>query len=85
MSEPEPAVHSFIVRLWLEDSGQAGTRVQWHGYITHLPGGEKKYLKSLDEIADFIAPYLGQQSVKAEHGPRKWLNSILKKMNAQLI
>ncbi|HYN85764.1 MAG TPA: hypothetical protein VER32_10945 [Pyrinomonadaceae bacterium] len=56
MSESD--VHSFIVKLWVEEaSGQVRSAV-WRGYITHVPSGERRYLKDLDEITAFITPYL---------------------------
>jgi hypothetical protein len=30
----------------------------WHGYITHVPDGERRYLKRLNEIVEFIKHYL---------------------------
>jgi hypothetical protein len=54
MASPESNVHSFIIKLWFEKA----SRVAWHGQITHLPGGEQRYLKNLDEISAFIQPFL---------------------------
>lgn len=60
----EPDSQSFIVKVWVEErAGKAGRGV-WHGYITHVWSHERRYLKDLDEIADFIAPYLEAMGVK---------------------
>ena len=57
-------MHSFIIKLSLEQApGRAG-RIIWHGYITHVPGGERSYLKDLDGVAAFITPYLESNGVK---------------------
>ena len=34
---PESKVHSFIVKLWLEDQTQRKGMGGWHGHITHSP------------------------------------------------
>jgi hypothetical protein len=51
-------VHSFIVKVWLEEDATKNSGSIWRGHITHVPSGEKRYLKSLGEIAVFIEPYL---------------------------
>jgi len=63
--------HSFMVRIWLEETvGEAGQAV-WRGHITHVPGGERRYLKDLDGIPVFITPYLREMG--AESGTRSWI------------
>ncbi len=64
MDEIESAAQSFIVRVWVEERAEEGDRGTWRGHITHVPGGERRYLKNLDEIGDFIAPYLEAMGVK---------------------
>jgi len=51
-------VHSFIVKVWIEEEGTKHSSTIWHGHITHVPSCEKRYLKNLDDIALFIQPYL---------------------------
>jgi hypothetical protein len=56
-------VHSFIVKVWLEkDATNSGKT--WRGHITHVPSGEKRYLKNLGEIAIFIEPYLRAMGIR---------------------
>ena len=55
MDLPESKVHSFIVKLWLEGESNLKT---WHGHITHVPSGERRYFKKLSEITDFVSEYL---------------------------
>jgi hypothetical protein len=66
-------VHSFIVKLWLEETNDDSEI--WRGYITHVPGGERRYLKDLDEIPIFIAPYVGAVGTRSTkwHSIRRWL------------
>ncbi|MDT7602292.1 MAG: hypothetical protein QOF61_289 [Acidobacteriota bacterium] len=60
MDLTESQVHSFIVKLWLDSVAEEAERAAWHGHITHVPGGERRYFKDLDEIRHFIEPYLGE-------------------------
>jgi hypothetical protein len=65
---PESNVHSFIVKLWLEESA-------WHGQITHVPSGERRYLKDLRDIVRFIKPYIGEADTTWVEQLRRWLKS----------
>ncbi len=75
MDENESEAQSFIVRVWVEERAEEGSRGTWRGHITHVPGGERRYLKNLDEIGDFIAPYLEAMGVKLamRWRMRRWL------------
>lgn len=56
--------HSFIVKIWLEEPAGGNRRATWRGHITHVPSGERRYLKNLWQIVAFIAPYLIAMGVK---------------------
>jgi hypothetical protein len=72
MDLSESEVHSFVVKLWLDSVADEAERVVWQGQITHVPGGERRYFRDLDEIRAFIEPYLGDTA--AERGRvRRWL------------
>ncbi len=60
----ETNTHSFIIRIWLEETDEEAGRVTWRGHITHVPSGERRYLKDLDDILAFIAPRLKEMGVK---------------------
>ena len=64
MDQPEPKVQSFIVKLWLEEADEETGKAVWRGHITHVPGGQRRYLKSQSDLRDFIGPYLEDMSVK---------------------
>ena len=75
--DKESKVQSFIVKLMLEDAGDETGMMVWHGYITHVPGGERRYLKSLSDITDFIEATLKETGV--DLGPsriRRWLRRL---------
>jgi hypothetical protein len=60
----EPYTHSFIVKVWLEETvEEAGTAI-WRGRVTHVPSGERRYITKLDDILAFIAPYLQGMGVR---------------------
>ena len=72
MSDPTPpnGINSletdtqvFVLRLWLEEAAEEG-QLTWRGHITHVFSGQRKYLKELGGIVDFIAPYLRGMGVK---------------------
>jgi len=69
-------VHSFIVKVWLEEEATNNSDTVWHGHISHVPSGEKRYLKNLDEIALFIQPYLEAMGVRfgLSDRIRRWLS-----------
>ena len=58
MDLSESQLHSFIIKLWLEDATEETNRPAWSGQIKHVPSGEHRYIRSFDEIADFIKPYM---------------------------
>jgi len=79
MDSLEPDAQSFIVKVWVEDgNGEAGQGV-WRGHITHIPSHERRYLKNLDEIPDFIAPHLEAMGVKLgmRWRLRRWLKRLM--------
>lgn len=64
MDPMESTTQSFIVKVWVEDSAEEGGQGVWHGHITQVPSGKRRYLKNLAEIQDFIAPHLEDMGVK---------------------
>jgi len=77
MDLSEAQLHSFIIKLWLEDAAGKGNRSAWSGQIRHVPGGEHRYIKNFDEMTEFMRPYL--TSGNTEHGSRgmsKWIKRL---------
>lgn len=60
----ESYTHSFIVKIWRERLSNHGEQFTWRGHITHLPGGERRYLRALDDFATFVLPYLTAMGVR---------------------
>jgi hypothetical protein len=60
----EDNTHSFIVKIWLEESAEKTRQAVWRGRITHVPNGERRYVKDLDGITSFIIPYLAEMEAR---------------------
>ena len=70
----ESNTHSFIVKVWLEETAEEAGRATWRGHITHVPSGERRYVRYLNEITAFIAFYLERMGVKMRSRLWQWLN-----------
>jgi hypothetical protein len=79
MDSLEPGAQSFIVKVWVEDNTEAGGRGEFRGHITHVTSHERRYLKNLGEIEDFITPYLEEMGVKlgVRWQIRHWLKRLM--------
>lgn len=51
-------IHSFIIRIWVEEMETEARRTEWHGHVTYVQNGERRYIKRLGDIAEFILAYL---------------------------
>jgi hypothetical protein len=54
----EDESHTFIVKIWLEETLEESGKAKWRGYITHVLSGKRGYFEELRKIIDFIMPYL---------------------------
>ncbi len=64
--------HSFIVKIWIEEPAEKPHKGRWRGHITHVPGGERRYLESLGEIVAFMVAYLLSMDVRLDAYSRLW-------------
>jgi hypothetical protein len=69
----EDEVHSFIVKVWLEETLAEGGKATWRGHITHVLTGRRRYLQNLSVIPIFIMPYLEEMGVRFGPLVRFWL------------
>lgn len=60
LEEPQ----SFVIKISFEENQFELPNVTWHGHITHIPSGQRRYVKSLEDIAGFIRIYLERVGVK---------------------
>jgi len=77
----EPGTQSFIVKIWVEDSAEEMSRGVWHGHITHVSSHQRRYLKDLSEIQDYIAPHL--EAMGVEVGKRWRLRGWLQQLKGR--
>lgn len=68
--------HSFIVKIWIEETLEEAGKTIWRGYITDVPSGERRYLKELYDVTDFIASYLEGMGIR--FGTYRWLRKLQK-------
>lgn len=66
MDPTESKIHSFIVKVWLEETAEEAGEAKWRGHITHIPGNERRYIEDVNDIAVFIAPYLEGMGIHFE-------------------
>ena len=60
--------HSFIVKVWLEETAAEAGHPKWRGHITHVPDGLRRYVESLDDISNFISAYFEAMERTADGG-----------------
>jgi hypothetical protein len=60
----ETDTHTFIITLWLEEQASGAEGARWRGHITHVLGGERRYIEDLGNIVTFIVPYLNRMGVR---------------------
>jgi len=76
-------LHSFIVKIWLEETAEEDGRATWRGHVTHVPGGERRYIQDLDQIRDFIIPYLEEMGVRcrARFRVQQWTSQLKSRLS----
>ncbi len=69
---PEPdgflTVESLLVKAFLE-APEAGTRPQWHGYLTHVASGRRAHWRTLAELQASVGALLGELEAAAAGPP----------------
>jgi hypothetical protein len=55
-------IQSFVIKIRLTDASPDENALSWYGFITHVPTKNRQYFSDLNEIAEFIRPYLEQQN-----------------------
>lgn len=60
----ESTTQSFVIKIWPTGAIEVADQVEWQGRITHVPSGHAAQLEELNEIGEFIMPYLESIGVK---------------------
>jgi hypothetical protein len=71
----DPAIHSFVLKVFIDEPTQASGPCGWRGQITHVQSGEKRYLNDLYDICDFIQPYLPKR--RLSYKLKSWIKRLL--------
>ncbi len=69
--------HSFIIRIWVEETADEG-RPRWRGRITSIPDGQRHYFIDLVDIERHVEPYLVRMGMPAQRGLRNRLSRWLR-------
>jgi hypothetical protein len=74
--------HSFVVKIWIEETAAETKNPLWRGHITHVPSGSRRYLSRLSGILSFVKPYLKDMGIR--FNLRSYLRNQFKRwMNTQ--
>ena len=63
MDSFESNTHSFVIKIWLEETDERSDTSAWRGHVTHVPSRNRRYVDDLQGITDFITRYLEQLGV----------------------
>lgn len=72
MSSSRPNDHSFVVKIWLEETLEESGRAVWRGNITHVMSSKRAHFQGLDEIVLFVLPYMDEMGIRLGAGWRLW-------------
>jgi hypothetical protein len=64
MQTDDAQSHSFVVKVWVEDSPAGGARPRWRGHITHVPDEQRRYFERIEPLVEFIVGYLESMGVR---------------------
>jgi hypothetical protein len=86
MDLPEDHARSFIVRCRAESPPPGEGREGWLCQVIQVPSGERHYIRDLDQLVDFLAPYL--RDAGARLPPywrfRLWLQEVTPQLRRRL-
>jgi hypothetical protein len=60
MTSFDENTQAFIVRFWRERREIEAAMPEWRGVVEHVRSGDRRYLKSFEELVQFIARHLSQ-------------------------
>ena len=58
--------HVFVIRLWIEPREIPGLTPEWRAMIEHVLTGQRRYVRSLEEIQTYLAAYLPAATGQAD-------------------
>jgi hypothetical protein len=63
---------SFIIKFWTEETQGPYEPAVWRSQVTHVPSGTRCYLRSSDDLLNFMAPYLKTMRIEFTRQGRGW-------------
>jgi len=54
----DPESHSFILKIWIEETAAEAGYVVWRGSLSHVPDGSRRYFTDLETMADFVGNFI---------------------------
>lgn len=82
MASVQAGTHSFIIKVWLEQTGDLLEPRALRGRITHVPSGATGTFTCLEDIVPFIATYvreLGAQQTWTWR-MRQWCRRLVRRL-----
>lgn len=75
MERFETQSHSFVIRLWLEETIEADGQATLRGHVSNVSNGRQGYVQSVEDIVLFMAPYLESMGIQLSWSLRikRWL------------
>lgn len=74
------------MRLWREPREVSHASPKWRGVIIHLISGKTRYFENLDDLVEYIIPFIEEMGVTAAQPEGQdrwfthWLDSLRKKL-----
>jgi len=61
-SEPyDTIIHSFVVKIWLEEAATQEKAAVWRGRIVHVPSGERAFFKNMNDLLAIMQTYIDHE------------------------
>jgi hypothetical protein len=54
MDSPPAFMHTFIIKIWLEELGAEAGQPEWRGHVTHIPSQRRRHVRDFEGIQQFI-------------------------------
>jgi hypothetical protein len=79
VKKEEPMGHTFLLRIWIEETRDERGRLTWRGHITHLPDERRRHVETFGQINQFIRQHLAEQEGASSSplSPRRRLRPVL--------
>lgn len=63
MQAGEQAIQSFVIKIRLSERTTPENEQHWYGYVTHVPSGKRQYFHHLDQVTEFMRPFMVQMGI----------------------